>query len=182
MECNYRRPIVPRRSRRARGAGYPLIYLARRDVDESRSQERILVFLCLSLSLSSSPFPLPSACNNLLQPAMEDEAGSRRPWLVPPSSPIPSHSIGSSTINDRARYSILRGDSARQLSTDQSLSISLFPDLRLPSPHPGDTNFYGLSRSALSPPPPLSRFLHFSLERWKFHYPGVEIARGAPRE
>lgn len=81
----------------------------------------------LGLSLSVPRlllFLLP--CNNLLQPAMEDEASSRRPWLVPPSSPIPSRSIGSSTINDHARYSILRGDPARQLSADQSLSISLF--------------------------------------------------------
>jgi len=54
-----------------------------------------------------------------------DKLGGRRsrPWLVPPSSPIPSHSIGSSTINDRATP--FCEDLARQLSVDQSPSFPL---------------------------------------------------------
>lgn len=63
MECNYHRPIVPRRSRRARGAGYPLIYLARRDGRWiSVARIRVLVFLCLSLASSSSSFCLVTTC------------------------------------------------------------------------------------------------------------------------
>lgn len=128
------------------GAGYPLIYLARRDGDGSlgRKNVRLSLLLFLSLFLRLSLF-VPSSSPPLyndLRWRTDRLGGLGRGWYRHPlvSLLILSDHLPSTIV----LATLFCEEPARQLSTDQSLSLSLFFSFSLPSTYPGDTNFCSL--------------------------------------